>query len=56
MSKDTDRQTKTAPPRESDSARQARLIEQLGLKKEGSAKMRRHKERTAKKAGERKRR
>lgn len=42
--KEKDKQSKTAPPRESDSARQQRLISQLGLKSEGSAKMRRYKE------------
>lgn len=41
MGKEKDKQTKTAPPRESDSVRQNRLIDQLGLKKEGSAKQRR---------------
>jgi len=44
MSKEKDKQTKTAPPRESDAVRQQRLINQLGLKVEGSAKMRRYKE------------
>ena len=43
--KEKDKQTKTAPPRESDATRQQRLINQLGLKSEGSAKMRRYKER-----------
>ena len=45
MSKEQDRQTKTAPPRESDAVRQARFMSQTGLKSEGSAKMRRRKER-----------
>lgn len=44
MGKERDKQTKTAPPRESDKTRQDRLMNQLGLKKEGSAKMRRYKE------------
>lgn len=48
MSKEQDRQTKTAPPRESDATRWHRFMGQTGLNREGSAKMRRHKERTNK--------
>ena len=49
--KERDKQTKTAPPRESDQVRQNRLITQLGLRLEGSAKMRRYKERAQNRRG-----
>lgn len=46
MSKASDRETKTAPPRESDAARTARFYQQTGLRQEGSAKQRRRQEAT----------
>lgn len=42
MSKENDKRSKPAPPRESDSARQARLRSQLGLDVEFCAKQRRY--------------
>jgi hypothetical protein len=45
VNKDRDRQTKTAPPREPDSARWERFMRQTGLRLNGSAKLRRRIER-----------
>lgn len=44
MSKASDRETKTAPPREGDAVRMARFYQQTGLRQEGSAKQRRRRE------------
>lgn len=46
MSKERDKQTKPAPPREPDSVRQRRLRTQLGLDVDYSAKQRRYLDRS----------